>query len=124
MTAIDQIPPLIKLCVPRKRHVCRVCGQWIPKGEPCERFAGVEQGEGWWTCHAHPECLDLTVTQKWDEGDWECAYWETETERPAERRKCFMCRKESTAWIALETRPRYVCSVECLRNYANAIDMT
>lgn len=104
--------------------MCRICGKWIQKGEPCERWTGVEQGEGWWTCHAHPECLDYTVVHKWDDGDWECAYWETEMERPAEKRQCFLCRKESTAWIALTARPRYVCSVECFHSYANARDLT
>lgn len=116
-------PPLIKLCVPRKRHWCRVCGQAIPKGEPCERWSGVEPGDGWWTDHAHPECLDLTVRAKWDDGDWEGHAWESDTERPAEKRKCFMCQKEATAWIALEVRPRYVCSAFCLDNYVNARDI-
>lgn len=122
MTTTQRIPPLIKLCIPRKRHQCRVCGVLIQKGEPCERWSGVQDGEGWWTNHAHPECLDLTVTQKWDEGEWENAYWENETERP-EKRVCFMCRKESTAWIALEVRPRYVCSAFCYDNYLNARDI-
>ena len=97
--------------------MCRSCGKWIQNGEPCERWAGGRAAPT-------PECLDYTVVHKWDEGDWECAAWESEMERPAEKRQCFMCRKESSAWIALETRPRYVCSVECLHNYANAIDMT
>ena len=101
-----------------------MCGQAIAEGEPCERSTGVEAGEGWWTMHCHPECLDLTVTQKWDANEWENAYWESETERPTEKRTCFMCRKEATAWIALEVRPRYVCSAFCLDNYVNARDLT
>lgn len=120
---MSRLHPLIKLCVPRKRHVCRVCGKFIHKGEPCERWSGVEPGDGWWTCHAHPECLDQTVRDKWDDGDWETASWENEMERPVEKRKCFMCQKEATAWIALDVRPRYVCSTRCLSNYANARDV-
>ena len=45
-------------------------------------------------------------------------------ERPAEKRQCFMCRMESAAWIALEQRPRYVCSLVCFGIYANAPDLT
>ena len=117
---MEPILPPRKLCIPRKRHECRVCGTFIQKGEPCERWTGVEQGEGWWTCHAHPECLDLTVTEKWDEGDWENSSWEWDTERPLEKRKCLVCHAESALWIPLAPmaqRPRYVCSAACFHNY-------
>lgn len=47
-------------CRPRKRHECRICGQWIYPGEECVRWTGVERGEGWWTAHVHPECYVIT----------------------------------------------------------------
>ena len=71
-----------KPCRPRKRHLCRVCGKWILAGEECARWTGVERGEGWWTCHTHPECY--VVTRKWDDGDWECMF-PGDAERPAVR---------------------------------------
>ncbi len=58
-----------KPCIPRKRHECRVCGLWIAAGEHCCRWTGVTPSEGWWTCHAHPECYALTE-------DWDCVDWE------------------------------------------------
>lgn len=59
-----------KPCRPRKRHECRICGNFIWPKEPCCRWTGIESGEGWWTAYAHPECFN--ITQKWDSGDWEC----------------------------------------------------
>jgi hypothetical protein len=68
-----------KPCRPRKRHACRVCGTGVLPGEECVRWVGVASGEGWWTCHAHPECYALT--DDWDHDDWEF----TDAERPAVR---------------------------------------
>jgi hypothetical protein len=56
----------------RKVHHCRLCGEKIEKGEFCKIWSGVEQGEGWWTSHAHPECYEYTIVNKWDSLDWEC----------------------------------------------------
>jgi hypothetical protein len=53
-----------KPCRPRKRHLCRVCDEWVLPGEECVRWSGVTNGEGWWTCHAHPECY--VETEDWD----------------------------------------------------------
>lgn len=114
-------PPMKKLCVPRKRHVCRVCGTWIQKGEPCERWSGVEQGEGWQTCHAHPECLDK-AHRTWHPDDWE---ERGEDERPTEKRKCTTCGAESNQWISYwmsccrrEDRFSYnFCTAECWQKF-------
>lgn len=57
------------LCRPRKVQRCCLCGERIEVGEPCERWSGLDPGEGYRTAHAHPECLELTVL--WDDGDWE-----------------------------------------------------
>lgn len=59
-----------KLCNPRKRHVCRLCGKFIQIAEPCCRWVTFEDGPA--THHTHPECYKLTLKQKWDDGDWEC----------------------------------------------------
>ena len=59
-----------KLCRPRKRQRCRLCDGWIEIGEQCNRWSGLDPGEGYFTCHTHPECLALT--EGWDWGDWEC----------------------------------------------------
>ncbi len=61
-----------KLCIPRKAHICRLCGERIEKGEPCQRWSGLIYGEGYFTSHAHPECYRETLDAEWDEGDWEC----------------------------------------------------
>lgn len=58
-----------KLCKPRMPHQCRLCGQLIAIGEPCERWTNLMDGDGWVTSHAHPECY--AETDGWDEGDWE-----------------------------------------------------
>jgi hypothetical protein len=50
--------------------MCRLCGETIAPDEGRIRWSGVERGEGYWTSHAHPECME--VTRKWDHGDWEC----------------------------------------------------
>ena len=57
------------LCLPRKRHLCRLCDEWIEIGEPCERWSGFHDGKPF-TSHAHQECY--AMTDGWDEGDWEC----------------------------------------------------
>ena len=57
------------LCRPRKRHLCRLCDEWVEAGEPCERWTGFHDGAPF-TSHAHPECYAMTA--KWDSGDWEC----------------------------------------------------
>ncbi len=54
---------------PRKQHECRVCGQLILEKEPCCIWSGLTPGEGWWTCHTHPECFE--VTKDWEHDDWE-----------------------------------------------------
>lgn len=69
------------LCRPRKRHLCRLCDEWIEAGEPCERWSGLCAGKPF-TSHAHPECYALT--DDWDEGDWECCM-QGDVERPNER---------------------------------------
>jgi hypothetical protein len=56
-------------CRPRKRHECRLCGTWVLPGEDCVRWTDLERGDGWWTCHMHPECY--VATKEWDDGDWE-----------------------------------------------------
>lgn len=61
-----------QLCIPRKRHRCRLCWEWIEVKEPCCRWETLEPGEGYETYHAHPECYDVTLDGKWDCGDWEC----------------------------------------------------
>lgn len=61
------------LCIPRKPHKCRLCGQRIEVGESCLRWSGLTPGEGYFTSHAHPECYAETVKYKWDSGDWECS---------------------------------------------------
>lgn len=70
-----------KLCKPRKRHYCRLCGTTIAIGEPCCRWSNVESGEGYQTSHTHPECYQYTVDHKWDDGDWECCF-PVDIERP------------------------------------------
>lgn len=62
----------MSLVIPKKPHLCRLCGTIIPKGEKCEYWANVEPGEGWCSSYAHPECYEYTVINKWDHGDWEC----------------------------------------------------
>ena len=71
-----------KPCRPRKQHNCMVCEERIQVLEPCCRWAGLDPGEGYRTCHAHPECYDLT--QKWDGADWECNF-SGDTDRPKVR---------------------------------------
>lgn len=58
-----------KPCKPRKRHHCIICGTRIEIAEECCRWSGLDPGEGYATCHAHPECY--AITEKWDEMDWE-----------------------------------------------------
>lgn len=61
-----------KLCRPRKKHRCRLCAGSIEVGEPCCRWDWLVPGQGHGTSHAHPECYQVTLDGKWDEGDWEC----------------------------------------------------
>jgi hypothetical protein len=82
---------------PRKKHQCRICGQVIAVKEPCCIWSGVTPGEGFWTCHTHPECFDLT--KDWDDSDWELMapgdeprlnvrmYWPNVEALPAEGRE-------------------------------------
>lgn len=58
------------LCIPRKKHQCRICGQQIEVKEPCCRWRGFDS-DGPFTSHAHPECYRVTIAEKWREGDWE-----------------------------------------------------
>ena len=58
------------LCQPKKPHHCRICDEIIKVAEPCCRWTGLMEGEGYFTAHAHPECYNYAL--KWDEGDWEC----------------------------------------------------
>lgn len=62
-----------KLCKPRKRHMCRLCGKFIQIAEPCCSWSNLEEGEGWSTSYAHPECYQETLDSKWDDMDWECS---------------------------------------------------
>lgn len=62
-----------KPCRPRKTHRCRLCAGKIEVGEQCCKWEYLEPGEGYGTSHAHPECYQVTLDGKWDEGDWECA---------------------------------------------------
>jgi len=62
-----------KPCKPRKAHHCRLCAGEIKIGELCCRWGYLEPGEGYGTSHAHPECYQVTLDSKWDDGDWECA---------------------------------------------------
>lgn len=59
-----------RLCLPRTRHQCRICGTWIEIKEPCCRWRGFDS-DGPFTSHAHPECYQLTLDMRWDSGDWE-----------------------------------------------------
>jgi len=61
-----------KLSRPRKPRRCRLCYGKIEIGEPCCRWEYLEPGEGYGTSYAHPECYQVTIDSKWDEGDWEC----------------------------------------------------
>ena len=54
---------------PRKRHICRVCGEFIEVGEQCHIYKGVEEGEGFYTLYFHNECWDYS--RDWDENDWD-----------------------------------------------------
>jgi hypothetical protein len=62
-----------KPCKPRKAHHCRLCAGKIEVGELCCKWEYLEPGEGYGTSHAHPECYQVTLDGKWDDGDWECA---------------------------------------------------
>ena len=70
------------LSIPRKAHLCRLCGQTIQAKEPCLIWSNVEAGEGWHTLHAHPECYQVTLDEKWDELEWESTF-PGDIERPA-----------------------------------------
>ena len=70
------------LSIPRKAHLCRLCGQTIQAKEPCLIWSNVEAGEGWHTQHAHPECYQVTLDEKWDELEWESTF-PGDIERPA-----------------------------------------
>ncbi len=59
-----------KYCIPRKWHECRVCGEAIQKGEACERWSGLMEGEGWFTSHAHLICGRFMEAHRHE--DWEC----------------------------------------------------
>ncbi len=52
----------------RKRHQCRVCGEWIEKGDSCRLYRGVETGEGFYTIYFHHQCWEHS--RDWDM-DWE-----------------------------------------------------
>lgn len=58
----------------RLPHRCRLCNGEIPPKEPRCRWRTVERGEGWRTWHAHPECYQVTLDEKWDDGDWESVH--------------------------------------------------
>lgn len=62
----------MSLCIPRKRHECRVCGHYIKAGEPCIRWSGVIDGQGYFTSHAHPICARFMNASRHD--DWECIF--------------------------------------------------
>lgn len=59
-----------RLCNPRRWHRCRLCAQPIRPGEHCCRWSGLD-GAVYVTSHAHPECYQHTLDEKWDEDDWE-----------------------------------------------------
>jgi len=71
-----------KPCHPRKRHRCRLCGEWIEVKEECCRWSGFDGGDGPWTSHAHPECYDSMEGE--DDGTWE-SLMPGDCERPAVR---------------------------------------
>ncbi len=109
-----------KLCLPRIPHRCCVCAETIQPKEPCERWSYLD-GRTYKTSYAHPECLD--AVSHWDADDWESSF-PGDKARPKEKRKCFVCLRESIAWISLSKRPRHVCSVECYRVYTAGEDIT
>ena len=81
------------------------------------RWTGVEPGEGWWTVHFHPECY--AITQKWDDGDWECML-PGDYDRPAVRmywpKVCARCGTtfERTSDVSmLNWKKRSYCSAKC-----------
>lgn len=61
-----------KPCHPRKKHQCVICGTRIEIKEPCCSWSGLDQGEGYRTAYAHPECY--AMSEKWDDMDWECRF--------------------------------------------------
>jgi hypothetical protein len=69
-----------KPCKPRKRHRCIICRERIEIMEDCCRWSSLDPGEGYATCHAHPECY--ATTEKWDDMDWECHSEEGPRETP------------------------------------------
>jgi len=59
-----------KTIIPRKTHLCFVCGETIEKGESCVSRTGVDSSEGIFTFYMHDLCekyADLTF----DYYDWE-----------------------------------------------------
>lgn len=62
-----------KLCKPRKRHRCRLCYGIIEVKEPCCRWSTLDEGEGYATSHAHPECYQVTLDEDWSYDTWECS---------------------------------------------------
>lgn len=40
----------------RKPHRCCLCGEGIIKGDRQDVRTGVQEGDGFWTMHMHPEC--------------------------------------------------------------------
>ena len=79
MSELETLFP--NLCKPRKRHHCRLCGQWIEVAEPCCKWETLEPGEGYETSHAHPECYRVTIAENWVDEDWECCF-PGDVERP------------------------------------------
>ena len=40
----------------RKPHWCTLCGEGIKVGDLYDKRTGVQEGDGFWTMHMHPEC--------------------------------------------------------------------
>ena len=55
-----------KVVIPRKRHICAVCDWWIPKGESCHTYVGVEDGIQ--RSYYHHMCWSYTM--RWDHDNW------------------------------------------------------
>ncbi len=58
--------------VARKNYKCYLCDQVIPKGEKHEQWSGLDDGGKFFSARGHTQCVNLTVTLKWNEDDWEC----------------------------------------------------
>jgi hypothetical protein len=69
-----------KPCIPRKRHLCRLCGTWIEAREPCCKWSGFDDPP--WTSYAHPECYDEMKAE--NEQVWE-SLLPGDIERPSVR---------------------------------------